>query len=158
MWHLVSWCILKKTAEELAWPEFRGITNFPFLLHHANGGSSILVKFVTYLTSDTTSRYRSQKSLLRPLWEHESPHYISSGPSKMSVFRLAVYRTVPYVDLVTVVCVCPYCFRSAFCTALPSFYRSQIPDLGTILAATWRMKTSAHSGVLKWFYARGERK
>lgn len=158
IWHLVSWCILKKIAEALACPKFRGITDFPFLLHPADGGSSILVKFATYLTSDTTSCYRIQKSLLRPLWEHESLHNISSGPSKMSVFRPAVYRMAPYVELVTVCCVCRHCFFSDFCTALPSFYRSQIPDLDTLLAATWRMKTSAHSGVLKWFYARGERK
>jgi hypothetical protein len=130
----------------------------PFLLHPADEGSSILVKFATYLTSDTTSCYRSQKSLLRPLWEHEGPYNISSVPSKMSVFRPAVCKMALYVEPVTFRCVCPHCFGSDFCAAQPSVYRSQIPDLATLLAATWRMKTSAHSGVLKWFYARGERK
>jgi hypothetical protein len=159
IWQLISWCILKNIVEELlASPKFRNITDFPFLLHPANGGSSFLVKFATYLKRDTTSCYRSQKSLLRPLWEHESPRNISSGPSKLSVFRPALYRTVPYLELITIRCVRPHCFISDFCTTLSPFYRSQIPDLATLLTATRRMKTSAHSGVLKWFYERGERK
>jgi len=108
IWQLVSWCILKMIAVELACPKFRDNAYFPFLLHPANGGSSILVKCVTYLTSDTTLCYSSQKSLLRPVWGHEIPHNISYGPSKMSVFRPAVYRTAPYVELVTVRCVCPH--------------------------------------------------
>ena len=141
IWPHVSLYVLKKISEELACPKFRGITDFPFLLHPADGGRSIPVKFVTCISNDTTSWYRSQKSILRPLWEHESLHKISSGPSKRSVFMPAVYRRAPFVGLATVHCESPHCFGSNICTSLSTLYRSQIPDLTTLLAATWRMKT-----------------